>query len=362
MRKVIPLKKHSFRQVDVRLSDRYLNCKWNSYNLDEPKAVSSFVKEFYPKDEEVYIVIGTDTAGHPKYMTFFLKEQFMDEIEHPDRLLKTAILNNTVNVCVAHVTEDDMLSVLKFGARWYMSEKEDGVYGPLLKIYGSFGIKLRDVVQVYPNNVGAEYRSYIEQFNTERECMINTSNMRPVERKGDGEVLKDIGVELFTVTDTKQQVRTPEEAIVFLGEKLSRMSREAVMVVNLGEDYMPESYINLSVGGIGSSLVDLRTTFQTALLSDAEAIMIIHNHPSSELSPSDIDLGMTRNVSKCGTMLGIPLYDSVIVGSGFKEGSRFRSIRAYAPTLFDMEIDTDYHNCIDDYESDERFSQVAEIC
>ena len=36
----------------------------------------------------------------------------------------------------------------------------------------------------------------------------------------------------------------------------------------------------------------------------------------------------------------------------------FRSIRAYAPTLFDTEIDIDYHNCIDDYENDERYSQL----
>ena len=45
----------------------------------------------------------------------------------------------------------------------------------------------------------------------------------------------------------------------------------------------------------------------------------------------------------------------------FKEGSRFRSIMAYALTLFDMEIDTDYHNCIDDYENDGGYSQVAEM-
>ncbi|MBR1507624.1 MAG: JAB domain-containing protein [Eubacterium sp.] len=354
------MKEHRFRQVDVRFSKKYLENRWNDHILDCPAEVNSFVSDIYKEKEEVYAIIGMDSALHPRYMTVYTKEQLLEEREHPDRIVKTAVLNNVVNVCAAHIMDEDFLTVQRFGVECFMKWHEEDTYSWLNKVFGTFLIKLTDIVQVYPDGIANEFRSYIHSLDIRHEY---TSMVFPKNTSDhSAEMLpKDIGIELYTLPGTSREVRTPEEAITYLGEKLSGLPREAVYIVNLGKDYVPESYVNLSLGRIGDAPIDMRCVYQTALLTGAEAVMIIHNHPSGNIDPSDSDFTMTRTVSKCGTMLGIPLFDSVIVSSGFRAGSKFRSIRAYAPTLFDTEISTGYRNCIDSYESGSAFSQVAEL-
>ena len=68
-------------------------------------------------------------------------------------------------------------------------------------------------------------------------------------------------------------------------------------------------------GGITSCAVDQKVIFQHALLANASAILLAHNHPSGNPIPSSEDRKLTDNICKCGDILGIKVLDHIIVSS-----------------------------------------------
>ena len=73
----------------------------------------------------------------------------------------------------------------------------------------------------------------------------------------------------------------------------------------------------VSVGSLNQSIVHPRELFKTALLSSAAAILLIHNHPTGDTSPSREDLEITRRISEAGDLLGIKVLDHIIIGDSY---------------------------------------------
>lgn len=69
-------------------------------------------------------------------------------------------------------------------------------------------------------------------------------------------------------------------------------------------------------GILTSTLVHPREVFKGAILSSANAIIVAHNHPSGDPTPSAEDSSLLRRLYSSGELLGIPVLDSVIIGSG----------------------------------------------
>lgn len=69
---------------------------------------------------------------------------------------------------------------------------------------------------------------------------------------------------------------------------------------------------NLFMGGLNTCIVDLRVLFRFALMNNAAAIIIAHNHPSGDLRPSPEDEAITRKIKKAGDIMQIQLLDSII--------------------------------------------------
>ena len=74
----------------------------------------------------------------------------------------------------------------------------------------------------------------------------------------------------------------------------------------------------VSIGSLNQSIVHPREVFKTALLTSAAAIILVHNHPTGDPSPSQEDIIITRRLKEAGELLGIKLLDHVIIGA---EGS-----------------------------------------
>jgi len=79
----------------------------------------------------------------------------------------------------------------------------------------------------------------------------------------------------------------------------------------------------VSRGSINSSIVHPREVFKRALLSNGASIILAHNHPSGDPTPSKEDISITIRLKECGKILGIEVIDHVICGDGcfvsFKE-------------------------------------------
>ena len=71
--------------------------------------------------------------------------------------------------------------------------------------------------------------------------------------------------------------------------------------------------INLSTGGGGSTVMDMRVIFATALKATATSIILGHNHPSGNLRPSSEDIRLTKKLKEAGKLLEIEVHDHLIV-------------------------------------------------
>jgi len=72
----------------------------------------------------------------------------------------------------------------------------------------------------------------------------------------------------------------------------------------------------VSIGSLNQSIVHPREVFKSACLSNAAAMILVHQHPSGDATPSREDLEITRRLKEAGELLGIRVLDHVIVGDG----------------------------------------------
>ena len=120
-----------------------------------------------------------------------------------------------------------------------------------------------------------------------------------------------------------RKIETPFDAYVLLKNFLEDSDREKLLVVCLDTKNQPINICTVSVGTLNSSLVHPREIFKTAILSNSNQIMLVHNHPSGISAPSNEDKAMTNRIKDAGVILGIELIDHIIIGSNeyfsFKE-------------------------------------------
>lgn len=75
------------------------------------------------------------------------------------------------------------------------------------------------------------------------------------------------------------------------------------------------AYHEISHGDLNSSIVHPREVFKRAISNNAAAFVLVHNHPSGEITPSEEDISITKRLQKAGDILGIPVLDHLIIGA-----------------------------------------------
>ena len=91
--------------------------------------------------------------------------------------------------------------------------------------------------------------------------------------------------------------------------------RESFFALYLNQANKVLGIKKISECGISSTLVDVRIVMQAALLCNATALIVAHNHPSGNLKPSSADIQMTSQIKEAGKILNISLLDHVILTS-----------------------------------------------
>ena len=132
---------------------------------------------------------------------------------------------------------------------------------------------------------------------------------------------------------SRETIDTPEKAVSVLAPVLAELDREEVCVVNLDGKGHPINFSIVSIGSVNSSLITGRELYKSAILSNAAAIIMIHNHPSSDLQMSRLDLDVTEKMMYAGVLLDIDFYDHVLVAGN--TGEMF-SMREHLPELFEL--------------------------
>ncbi len=96
--------------------------------------------------------------------------------------------------------------------------------------------------------------------------------------------------------------------------------KEHLIAVLLDTKLRPKAYHVVSVGSVNETIAQPRETFRAAIIAAAYGIVIMHNHPSGDPSPSQADHRMTRQMREAAGIIGIQLLDHVVCGDA--EGGR----------------------------------------
>jgi len=111
-----------------------------------------------------------------------------------------------------------------------------------------------------------------------------------------------------------RRIRSPAEVQRFYGPQLRDLAVEEFHVLALGSQGEVLADLLITRGILNSSLVHPREVFRGAIAEAAAGIIVVHNHPSGDPTPSADDRTVTRQLADAGRVLDVPVHDHVIVG------------------------------------------------
>nr|WP_253200627.1 JAB domain-containing protein [Clostridium sp. CF012] len=112
-----------------------------------------------------------------------------------------------------------------------------------------------------------------------------------------------------------RRISSPADAVELGRRFLDELDREQLLLCCLDTKNQPIALNVVSVGSLNSSIVHPREVFKVAILSNAASIILYHNHPSGDPTPSSEDTSITNRLKECGKLIGIELIDHIIIGS-----------------------------------------------
>ena len=107
---------------------------------------------------------------------------------------------------------------------------------------------------------------------------------------------------------------TPDQVESFLGD-IRELAQEVFVVVTLNTKNRVIQRHLVSIGTVNSALVHPRECFRPAILDGASAVILAHNHPSNDPTPSAEDIKITRQLVQAGRHIGIKVMDHIIIGN-----------------------------------------------
>jgi len=119
-----------------------------------------------------------------------------------------------------------------------------------------------------------------------------------------------------TVLNEKAQLKDSKTAFILLQKELGDLNYENFCIILLNRANKVLKTVKISDGGITGTVVDPRKVFKIALDNNATSIILGHNHPSGQLTPSDADVQLTKKMKQAGDTLDLPVLDHIIVGDG----------------------------------------------
>lgn len=111
-------------------------------------------------------------------------------------------------------------------------------------------------------------------------------------------------------------VRTPQDAVAVVAEEISDYDREVVAVICLNARGNPVNFSVCSMGGMHKCQVWPAEILKVAILSNAPNILLVHNHPSGDVTPSIDDVALTDRMAQACQIMGVTLLDHIVIGHG----------------------------------------------
>ncbi len=112
-----------------------------------------------------------------------------------------------------------------------------------------------------------------------------------------------------------RKLTTPAECASVLVKLLQDQPGEVFAILCMSTKHRVIAYHEVSRGALDATLVHPREVFKPAILESAASLILLHNHPSGDPTPSTQDIRLTRNLVEAGKHMKITIHDHVIVGA-----------------------------------------------
>ena len=132
----------------------------------------------------------------------------------------------------------------------------------------------------------------------------------------------ELGRRVAALSDKKitTKISSSGEAVEFCQRHFSRLANDAKQeefhIVTLDTKNQVIDSHQITVGTLDASLVHPREVFRAAIKDAASSIILVHNHPSGDPSPSREDRAVTDRLTECGKTIGIDVLDHIVLGRG----------------------------------------------
>lgn len=126
----------------------------------------------------------------------------------------------------------------------------------------------------------------------------------------------NLGLRLSMPGDERTAINSPADAAALVQVEMSLLEKEHLRTILLDRRNRVLEIVEIYQGSVSSSQVRVGEVFQAAISRHASALILIHNHPSGDPTPSPDDVAVTRAIVQAGKLLDIDLLDHLVIGQG----------------------------------------------
>lgn len=129
-------------------------------------------------------------------------------------------------------------------------------------------------------------------------------------------IIRTMSVREGSVLYGSRMIRNPREAAEWMMPLVKNADKEYVIVCCLDGKSQPVSIEKVAVGTVDQCLMGMREIFKNAILCSAASILVFHNHPSGDATPSEPDFRASEKLRDAGALLDIEVLDHIVLGDG----------------------------------------------
>jgi len=126
----------------------------------------------------------------------------------------------------------------------------------------------------------------------------------------------ELGRRVIAASADGERCDTPELAAAALAPHFAHLERESLVVALLSRKHRLTAVVSVYVGNVAGTSVRIAELFTEAVRRNASGILLAHNHPSGDPSPSADDIRTTKDAVAAGRLLGIEVVDHLVFGAG----------------------------------------------
>ena len=167
----------------------------------------------------------------------------------------------------------------------------------------------------------------ISRFGLDKLSMLSLKEMQQIKGIGPAKAMQILSVfalalRLSMRQSKRHELLCAEHVFEYASPRIGQRDREHLMVIMLDSKNRVIADSVVSVGILNQTITHAREIFKDAIKNSANAVILVHNHPSGDVEVSKEDVAMTKKIRQAGEVIGIKVLDHVIVSR-----DRFESVR-----------------------------------